>query len=86
MQDRAFALVCDDLDILYHMLLLNWNANNPFNPILGQQFALVETSYVLVRLLQEYANIKANDNGAPWREHLTLTCSVGQGVWVNLVK
>nr|P0DUK3.1 RecName: Full=Cytochrome P450 monooxygenase pspC; AltName: Full=Soppiline biosynthesis cluster protein C [Penicillium soppii] len=49
----------------------------------GQQFALVETSYVLVRLLQEYSNIEARGNSAPWREHLTLTCSVGQGVWVS---
>ncbi|KAF7594061.1 hypothetical protein BBP40_010198 [Aspergillus hancockii] len=52
----------------------------------GQQFALVETSYVLVRLLQEYSNIKGHDNGAPWKEHLTLTCSVGQGVWASPTK
>ncbi|KAK2616254.1 hypothetical protein QQS21_000889 [Conoideocrella luteorostrata] len=52
----------------------------------GQKFALVETSYVLVRLLQEYKNIAPRDDGSPWREHLTLTCSVGQGVWVSLTK
>jgi hypothetical protein len=53
---------------------------------IGQQFALVETNYVIVRFLQECSRIEARDNGGPWTENLTLTCSVGQGVWVGLTK
>jgi len=53
----------------------------------GQQFALLETSYVLVRFLQEYSRIEApSGKSDPWTENYTLTCSVGQGSWVRLTK
>jgi cytochrome P450 len=52
---------------------------------LGQQFALLETAYVITRLLQTYSSIEARDDGTPWYENLTLTCAVGQGVWLGLV-
>lgn len=52
----------------------------------GQQFALVETSYCIIRFLQEYSHIAAQDDGSPWTENLTLTCSVGQGVWIGLTR
>lgn len=50
----------------------------------GQQFALMETSYVIIRFLQQYSQIESTGTGDPWTEKLTLTCSVGQGTWVSL--
>ncbi|KAL9033204.1 MAG: hypothetical protein Q9214_007625, partial [Letrouitia sp. 1 TL-2023] len=50
----------------------------PFNGgpriCIGQQFALTEASYVVVRLLQEFKAMEARDS-EPWREMLTLTCT-----------
>ncbi|RMZ80057.1 hypothetical protein DV738_g3095, partial [Chaetothyriales sp. CBS 135597] len=51
----------------------------PFNAgpriCIGQQFALTETSYVLIRLLQSFSEIKAANPGEVWTENLTITCS-----------
>ncbi|KAI4150393.1 MAG: hypothetical protein LQ340_004111 [Diploschistes diacapsis] len=53
----------------------------PFNGgpriCIGQQFALAETSYILIRLLQEYERIESRDP-EPWREKMQITC-VGFG-------
>ncbi|KAI9758560.1 MAG: hypothetical protein M4579_002995 [Chaenotheca gracillima] len=61
----------------------------PFNAgpriCLGQQYALIEASYTITRLLQEYGTIKTNDT-SPWTEGLELTCRVGQGVHISLTK
>lgn len=42
-----------------------------------EQFALAETSYILIRLLQEYERIESRDP-EPWREKMQITC-VGFG-------
>lgn len=52
----------------------------------GQQFAIVETSYMLIRLLQAYGRIIPRDNNSPWQERLTLTCALNQGVLISLYK
>ncbi len=39
-----------------------------------EQFALMETSYVTVRLMQEFEEIESWDP-EPWRERLSLTCT-----------
>ncbi|KAH6659153.1 cytochrome P450 [Truncatella angustata] len=48
----------------------------PFNGgpriCLGQQFALTEASYIIVRMIQEFAIIQGVYDG-PWREKITLT-------------
>jgi cytochrome P450 len=59
----------------------------PFNGgpriCVGQQFALAEASYTIVRLLQEFAGIEDRDGG-PWVEQLALTLASGNGVKVAL--
>ncbi|KAF2804100.1 cytochrome P450 [Mytilinidion resinicola] len=40
----------------------------------GQQFALAEAGYVVVRLLQEFGRLESRD-GEPWREKLSITCT-----------
>jgi cytochrome P450 len=67
-----------------HFQYLPFNAGPRICP--GQQFALLETSYVLVRFLQEYSGIEGPEKGEPWTENLTLTCCVSQGSWVKLTK
>ncbi|KAF4629186.1 hypothetical protein G7Y89_g8956 [Cudoniella acicularis] len=60
----------------------------PFNGgpriCVGQQFALTEASYTIVRLLQEFSAIENRDE-TPWQENLSLTMSCGRGVKVALV-
>lgn len=60
----------------------------PFNGgpriCVGQQFALTEASYTIVRLLQEFEGIEDRD-GTPWTEKLTLTMAVGKGVQVAMI-
>lgn len=55
----------------------------PFNGgpriCVGQQFALTEAGYTIVRLLQEFEKIESRDP-TPWVENLHLTLSSGNGV------
>jgi cytochrome P450 len=59
----------------------------PFNGgpriCVGQQFALTEAGYTIVRLMQTFDAVQARD-GRPWNEGLQLTMSVGNGVKVAL--
>ncbi|KAH7117039.1 cytochrome P450 alkane hydroxylase [Dendryphion nanum] len=50
---------------------------------IGQNFALTETGYVIVRLLQEFGTIESRDE-EPWREKLTLICTGLGGCKVGL--
>jgi cytochrome P450 len=60
----------------------------PFNGgpriCVGQQFALTEASYTIVRLLQEFKGIEDRD-GTPWVEQLALTVASAKGVQVAMV-
>ncbi|TVY83200.1 Cytochrome P450 monooxygenase fsdH [Lachnellula suecica] len=60
----------------------------PFNGgpriCVGQQFALTEASYTIVRILQEFAAIESRDSTA-WVEGLSLTMSSGNGVKVSMI-
>ncbi|KAG9245264.1 cytochrome P450 [Calycina marina] len=60
----------------------------PFNGgpriCVGQQFALTEASYTIIRLLQEFKGLENRDDG-PWVENLALTLSVDGGVKVAMV-
>ncbi|KAK7556989.1 putative cytochrome P450 [Phyllosticta citricarpa] len=59
----------------------------PFNGgpriCLGQQYALTEASYVLIRLVQEFAHLQPRD-GLPWTEMVTISLSSANGVKVAL--
>ncbi|ORY18743.1 cytochrome P450 [Clohesyomyces aquaticus] len=59
----------------------------PFNGgpriCIGQQFALTEAGYVIVRLLQHFEVFESRDN-EPWREKLALTCTSFGGSKVGL--
>ena len=59
----------------------------PFNGgpriCVGQQFALTEAGYTIVRLLQHFEKIESRDS-RPWFENLHLTLSPGNGVKVAL--
>ncbi|KAF2097814.1 cytochrome P450 [Rhizodiscina lignyota] len=53
---------------------------------LGQEFAILETSYVTVRLLQEFGSGTIGSVDArPWTEKLTLTCSNLHGTKVRIL-
>lgn len=60
----------------------------PFNGgpriCLGQQFALNEVSYVIVRLLQELSSVKAVKPEQEWVEGLGLACSTLNGTVVTV--
>jgi cytochrome P450 len=60
----------------------------PFNGgpriCVGQQFALTEASYTIVRLLQEFGSIEDRD-GTKWEEQLGLTLACGKGVQVAML-
>lgn len=60
----------------------------PFNGgpriCVGQQFALTEASYTIVRLLQEFAAVEDRD-GTPFVEQLSLTLASANGVKVAMV-
>jgi hypothetical protein len=56
------------------------HANAPSAP---ENFALTETSYITVRLLQEFSRIECRDP-EPWYELLTMTCRSLGGCRVGL--
>lgn len=60
----------------------------PFNGgpriCIGQQLALTEAGYTLVRLLQCFRGIESLDQ-SEWREGLALACAIDQPVTVRLV-
>lgn len=59
----------------------------PFNGgpriCVGQQFALTEAGYTLVRLVQEFERVE-NRDPEPWLENLHLTLGSGNGVHTSL--
>ena len=59
----------------------------PFNGgpriCVGQQFALLETSYTLIRIMQSFGRLEPKSD-APWRENWMLTLSAKGGVHVAL--
>lgn len=59
----------------------------PFNGgprvCIGQQYALTEAAYTIVRLLQTFDKIEARD-AEPWQEHLGVTLSSCHGTKVAL--
>lgn len=59
----------------------------PFNGgpriCVGQQFALIQVGYTIVRLIQEFERIESRDQ-TEWVENLHLTLSSGNGVQVAL--
>ncbi|KAL3422064.1 N-alkane-inducible cytochrome P450 [Phlyctema vagabunda] len=61
----------------------------PFNGgpriCVGQQYALTEASYTIVRIVQEFGEIEERDEGRPWTEQLSLTLCVKDGVNVGLI-
>ncbi|KAI1371140.1 putative N-alkane-inducible cytochrome P450 [Hypoxylon crocopeplum] len=61
----------------------------PFNGgprlCLGQQNALIEASYTIVRLLQQFKQIEARDS-LPWTEHLSIGLSNENGCKIALWK
>ncbi|KAF4546694.1 Cytochrome p450 family protein [Lasiodiplodia theobromae] len=61
----------------------------PFNGgpriCVGQQYALTEASYVVVRLAQEFEHLVPRDGEEQWREQVALTLCPGNGCWVRLV-
>lgn len=72
----------------------NHNFQAAKNPAIGyqstdissmtEQFALTETSYLTVRLTQEFSSIESRDPDPCWREKLTLTCTGLSGCNVAL--
>ena len=60
----------------------------PFNGgpriCVGQQFALTEASYTIVRLVQEFEAVEDRD-GSPWMEKLSLTVASHKGVMVGMI-
>jgi len=61
----------------------------PFNGgpriCVGQQFALTEASYTIVRLVQEFKEVINKEPEKEWTEQLGLTLAVGGGVKVGVV-
>jgi cytochrome P450 len=59
----------------------------PFNGgpriCVGQQFALTEAGYTIVRLVQQFGSIEDRD-GEEWKEQLSLTVCSARGVRVAL--
>ncbi|MCJ1307161.1 hypothetical protein MMC25_000807 [Agyrium rufum] len=60
----------------------------PFNGgprvCLAQQLVLVETSYMIIRLMQKFANLESRDD-RPWEECLKLSVRSKHGVKVGLL-
>lgn len=53
---------------------------------LGQQFALTEASYTIVRLMQEFASIESRDAEQEWKEQIALVTKSRRGTKVALMK
>ncbi|KAF1732505.1 Cytochrome P450 52A3-B [Beauveria bassiana] len=52
---------------------------------IGQRYALIEATYVMVRMAQEFASVEAADD-TPWTEHIALTLSIKGGVKCKLTR
>lgn len=54
----------------------------------GQQYAMTEASYIIVRLLQTYEKIVPRDENheRPWKECMGLNLRNDNGCWVELVR
>jgi cytochrome P450 len=67
--------------------ITNEKMRQPFNGgpriCLGQQNALVEASYIIVRLVQTFERLEPRDS-QPWQENLALTLSNLHGTKVAL--
>ena len=50
----------------------------------GQQFALTEASYTIIRLLQEFRGIENRDS-REWIEQINLTLATSTGVKVSMI-
>ena len=50
----------------------------------GQQFALTEAGYTIVRMMQKYKAVEKRDN-TPYQECVRITLSLNNGVKVGLV-
>lgn len=53
---------------------------------LGQQFALTEASYTIVRLMQEFVSIESGDVEQEWKEQIALVTKSRRGTRVALMK
>ncbi len=53
---------------------------------LGQQFALTEASYTIVRLMQEFASMESRDVEQEWKEQIALVTKSRRGTKVALMK
>lgn len=76
-----------------------WLSDNPAGPLrpgwgflpfnggpricIGQQYALTEAAYTVVRLLQTFKGLENRDKN-PWEEHLGVTLSSRHGTNVGL--
>ena len=63
-----------DLDVSLQWML---------TPNITEQFALLESSYVIIRIMQSFSDIESRDS-EPWREKLMLTCMSFGGCKVAL--
>jgi hypothetical protein len=59
-------------------LLIHWFWNDI------EQYALKKASYIIVRLVQQFARVESRDP-REWQEKLSLTCFSRNGVKVGLV-
>lgn len=56
---------------------------------LGQQYALTETYYVTIRMVQRFGELGVgieDRDGEKWKEDLAVTCCSGNGVKVGFVR
>jgi len=56
----------------------------PLGICVGQQFALIEASYTIIRLLQEFRSMENRDS-REWTENINLTLAIATGVKVAMV-